>query len=399
MDAEVLSALIRVNVTGSAAVLLVLALRGVCRRTLGAGAAYALWLIPLAAMAASLLPGPTWEMTFPFPVPEGAPASDASPAPVSAPVPWVTIAWGAGILAAVALIAMRQRQFMMALGRPELDADGLPIMRARDGFAAGPAVIGTLAPRIVLPSDFETRYSAEERRVILAHERVHLFGHDAQANAVAAVLQCLNWFNPLAHVAAYFFRVDQELNADAQVVKQFPDHQRTYAEALLKTQIASRSLVLGCQWPAQGEHPLKQRIGLLSLQARLPRLGLAAIGGATLLVGLAAWAGTPRMAPAHPDSVTIWTVLKPERDQPRAPKRMIAAQGAWSDVTYDLPGGTRYRVSLNPRRIGGGVEVRVKVESRGVVTEPAALVLRSAEPGIVRLGREALLVTVGEKAG
>src|SRR6185503_202999 len=223
MDAEVLSALIRANIAGSVAVILVLTLRGASRRMLGAGATYALWLVPLVATAASLFPGPIWDIPFPIPAPEGAPGPDANPAPAAAPVPWITIAWGLGIIASVVVVAVRQRRFLMALGRPELDADGQPIMRARDGFAVGPAVIGTLAPRIVLPADFETRYSADERRVILAHERVHLFGHDAQANAVAALLQCLCWFNPLAHVAAYFFRIDQELNADAEVVKQFPD--------------------------------------------------------------------------------------------------------------------------------------------------------------------------------
>ena len=311
---------------------------------------------------------------------------------------WLLIVWGAGVIASVLVVVIRQRQFMIALGKPELDAEGLPIMRARDGFAVGPAVIGTLAPRIVLPADFETRYSAEERRVILAHERVHLFGHDAQANAVAAVLQCLCWFNPLAHVAAYFFRMDQELSADAEVVRQYPGQQRAYAEALLKTQIASRSLILGCQWPARSEHPLKQRISLLRLNAPLGRMGGVAVAAIALCAGLVAWASSPRGAFApETDSVAIWTVLKPERDQPRAPRRMVVAEGAWGDVIYNMPDGRSYRVSLNPRRGGDAVEVRVRVESGGAVTEPAALTLHSAEPGIVRLGREALLVTVGER--
>jgi hypothetical protein len=270
-------------------------------------------------------------------------------------------------------------------------------MRARDGFAVGPAVIGTLAPRIVLPADFETRYSAEERRVILAHERVHLFGHDAQANAVAALLQCLCWFNPLAHVAAYFFRIDQELNADAEVVKQFPGQQRAYAEALLKTQIASRSLILGCQWPAQSEHPLRQRIGLLSLRARLPRMGLAAIGVVAVLAGLVAWAGTPRVAPVHAGGVVIWTMLKMD-GEPQSARRMVATEGAWSDVTYQLSDGQSYRVNLNPVRLPDRVEVQVKVEHGGIVSDMPSLKLDSAEPGLVRLGRLVVLVTVGEKA-
>lgn len=403
MDAEVLSAVVRANIAGSLAVLLVLALRTPCRRMLGAGATYGLWLIPPLAMAASLLPGPIWDISFPIPVSAGSPGPGVISAPAATPVPWaggawIIGAWALGIVASVLLIVIRQRQFMAALGKPELDADGLPIMRARDGFAVGPAVIGTLAPRIVLPADFETRYSPEERRVILAHERVHLFGHDAQANAVAALLQCLCWFNPLAHVAAYFFRVDQELSADAEVVRQFPDHQRAYAEALLKTQIASRSLILGCQWPARSEHPLKQRIGFLSLRAQAPRLGGIVIAGIALFAGLVAWAGSPRATPApQGGSVVIWTMLKSERYQPEKARRMVAVQGSWSDVSYQLPDGKRYRVSLNPVRQPDWVEVRVRVEHDGAVTELAPLKLLSAEPGLVHLDRLTVLVTVGEK--
>ena len=134
----------------------------------------------------------------------------------------------------------------------------------------------------------------------------------------------------------YFFRMDQELSADAEVVRQYPGHQHAYAEALLKTQIASRSLILGCQWPARSEHPLKQRISLLRSNAPLGRMGGIAVATIALCAGLVAWASSPRGAFApETDSVAIWTVLKPERDQPRAPRRMLSrkARGATSYTT------------------------------------------------------------------
>ncbi|MGD3580303.1 M56 family metallopeptidase, partial [Xanthomonas citri pv. citri] len=37
-----------------------------------------------------------------------------------------------------------------------------------------PVSVGLWRPRIVLPMDFDTRYSAAERTLILAHERLHL---------------------------------------------------------------------------------------------------------------------------------------------------------------------------------------------------------------------------------
>jgi len=52
----ILSALIRVNLVASAAILLVLFLRPLVLRWLGAGIAYWLWLLVPVAAAASLLP-------------------------------------------------------------------------------------------------------------------------------------------------------------------------------------------------------------------------------------------------------------------------------------------------------------------------------------------------------
>ena len=38
----------------------------------------------------------------------------------------------------------------------------------------GPALVGVLRPRLVLPADFETRFDARERALILAHEEVYV---------------------------------------------------------------------------------------------------------------------------------------------------------------------------------------------------------------------------------
>ena len=59
-------------------------------------------------------------------------------------------------------------------------------------------------------------------------------------------------------------RLDQELACDAQVVAAHPAARRSYAEAMLKTQLAGRPLPLGCYWPAPAAHPLVERIACSS---------------------------------------------------------------------------------------------------------------------------------------
>ena len=84
------------------------------------------------------------------------------------------------------------------------------------------------------------------------------------ARAWAALAQCLNWFNPLFHVARAALRVDQELACDARVMTRHGSAKRTYAEAMLKTQLAAQAVPLGCQWPPIGAQPLKERITMLA---------------------------------------------------------------------------------------------------------------------------------------
>ncbi len=132
--------------------------------------------------------------------------------------PWISYA----LLIAIALMALHlirlQLRFHAAVRLGE----------------AGPAVLGFLRPRIVTPDGFQDHFTPQEQAAILAHERVHLARQDARINALAALLWCLCWFNPLIHLGARWLRIDQELACDASAVAGSISR-RDYAQALLKS--------------------------------------------------------------------------------------------------------------------------------------------------------------------
>ncbi len=285
MIADFMAALFRANLAGGAAVLLVLALRRPARRLFGARAAYRLWALAILASFAVLLPARTEHAPA---APQGTPILAAGPAfasPVAKPAdlaaqpslrasavamtPSPTApgaaaglfgVWLAGVAASVGLLAWRQWRFLKALGRLEVGDAGVAVAE-RSGV--GPAVVGVFAPRVIVPADFDLRFTPEEQTVVLAHERAHLARQDARANGLLVFAQCLCWFNPLAHLAARLVRLDQELACDALVVRRHPAARRCYAEALLKTQIVATPLPLGCYWPSRARHPLEERIAML----------------------------------------------------------------------------------------------------------------------------------------
>jgi TonB family protein len=297
MIADILSGLLRVNLASAVAILLVLLLRKPARGLFGARVAYALWItVPLVA-AASLLPQPA-TVTFLSPIVLTASAAVGRGAPTALggdyAAPLLAAVWLAGALITAILLVGRQGRFIASLGRLEPAIQGSGVLRAEHA-GVGPAVVGALRPRIVTPADFETRFEAEEREVILAHEKVHLATGDARINALVAAAQCLSWFNPLVHVGVRLLRVDQEVACDAGVLARFPNA-RLYAQVLLKTQLASQSPPLGCHWPAAAEHPLKERIVMLRSPLPTPSrkaAGLAVVAALSLGGACAAWAANP----------------------------------------------------------------------------------------------------------
>lgn len=280
--ADMILALLRANLAGGAAILLVMALRAPARRVFGAHLAYGLWLMVPAAAAGALAPA---MRSFGW-APAIAHAGDAGRAwlSVSAHAHGLAVLWLAGFAANAALALWRQSRFAAAV---------------RAG-RAGPAVVGVVRPRLVTPADFDQRFSEAERRLIRAHELAHIDRHDGRIAALGVAAVWLCWFNPLAHVALALLRADQELACDATVMQRMPKHQRAYAAAMLRAEPAASDLVFGCAWVVAA-HPLATR--LAALVRRAPDqmrhdLGVGAVAALALASFAAAWtAQPPRLIP------------------------------------------------------------------------------------------------------
>ncbi|GAM97623.1 regulatory sensor-transducer of BlaR1/MecR1 family [alpha proteobacterium U9-1i] len=292
MSVDLLALVMRATLALSAAIVLVLALRAPLRAAFGPQIAYAFWALAPVAVLASFLPA----RTIFRPIVSARDSGDTSVVGDSAPqavqmvtglqsadttaLDWPALAlalWLTGFVLALTLLAIRQLRFVA-------------------NSNSGPAVIGVLAPRIVVPVDFEQRFSPAERALVLEHERAHIRAGDVQVNALAALLQCFNWFNPLAHIARAALRVDQELACDARVIARHAGARRVYAEAMLKTQLAAQAVPLGCAWPPIGAGPLKQRIAMLGKPAPTSarhRLGALACAAAATSLSIAIWAAQP----------------------------------------------------------------------------------------------------------
>jgi bla regulator protein BlaR1 len=304
MGAEMFRVLADTTIATSVALALVGLLRKPMRLAVGAQAAYWLWLLVPAMVVAVLLPAPPVLLlarvnVLPVPVSTAFTAFTVTAGdPASGRALLITLAlaiWSIGAGAMFLAMFTRQRLFARTLGALTPNADG-----TYRGAVIAPMLVGAWHWQIVVPMDFEARYSAQERDLVLAHERAHAARHDVAVNAIASVVLCVFWFNPLLYRALVWLRTDQELACDALVLLQRGDVRRHYADALLKTQLATESawrLSVGCHW--HSIHPLKERVAMLKRPLPVRGARLAGLGFITALTGVATyatWAGQPASA-------------------------------------------------------------------------------------------------------
>lgn len=97
----------------------------------------------------------------------------------------------------------------------------------------GPAVVGLLEHRIVLPRWLTEEGEAVRLELVLQHEREHLAARDPTLLAGAFLVLALFPWNPALWWAVHRLREAVEMDCDARVLRRSPARLRAYAETLL----------------------------------------------------------------------------------------------------------------------------------------------------------------------
>ena len=109
------------------------------------------------------------------------------------------------------------------------EIDGVPVLRSRD---VGPAVIGVLRHRIVVPA-WTASLDEAQRSMLLRHEQEHVKAGDPTLLLLTASLVAALPWNPLLWVMAARVRLAVETDCDRRVLRGSERELRGYAELLL----------------------------------------------------------------------------------------------------------------------------------------------------------------------
>lgn len=199
--------------------------------------------------------------------------------------PALRTAWGtssAAVLLALGMmgvvLARRRRGWVPA------EVDGVPVLVSAD---VGPAVVGLLRSRIVLPA-WTLEAGEEARRLVLEHEREHVRAGDPRLLATALFLAVLTPWNPAAWWMLRRLRLAIEVDCDARVLRRRGDV-RAYGSTLLEIGRRAVRAPLPAAAFAEPVSSLERRIRIMTApRARRPLLRAAVCGAlAALLVGAA----------------------------------------------------------------------------------------------------------------
>lgn len=219
------------------------------------------------------------------------------------------LAWGGSSLAVVvalcamgAVLARRRRMWSAA------EVDGVPVLVSAD---TGPAVVGLVRSRIVLPA-WALRADVEARRLVLEHEQEHVRAGDPRLLAAALLAAALIPWNPAVWWQLRRLRLAVEVDCDARVLRRRGDV-HAYGSVLLEMgRRASHTRLAAVAAFAEPVSTLERRIRIMTAP-RVRRPLLRATGFAGIAAGLV-FAACEAPGPMQPS--------------PAGSRRIYAAEGA-----------------------------------------------------------------------
>ena len=249
-------------------------------------------------LAARLIPAPALDAAARLPWPGALPA-------VAAPFdaePWLLAAWGIASAAVAVWIAISHASLRRRRSDwVPRDVDGRAVWISAD---TGPAVVGVLRGRIVLP-EWVLEREAGERSLVLAHEEEHVRAHDPRLLFGALlVLAALPWNLPLWW---QWRRLRQavELDCDRRVLARGPDP-RAYGRLLVDVARFGTAHRLVVAAVSESPSFLERRLSLM-LSSR-PRRWRTRAAVSTLSASLLVAAACSMNRPAAPatERLTLW---------------------------------------------------------------------------------------------
>ena len=207
---------------------------------------------------------------------------------------WLLLGWSALSMLALATLAMGWMQLRRRLrSATDGEVDGVSVTVSHD---IGPAVVGIVRPRIVIPRWLLQQDTATQR-IVLAHEREHVRAQDIRVLGGALLVAVLVPWNLPIWWQLRRLRFAMEVDCDARVLRA-GQSRSTYSAVLLNVATHLVPLRAAAAGLAESASSLEKRIRIMHAPIRARWRVLATLLGTCTVALLAAAANVS--APAVP---------------------------------------------------------------------------------------------------
>jgi beta-lactamase regulating signal transducer with metallopeptidase domain len=249
-------------------------------------------------------------------------------------------AWAAMTLFAATWLAVSNARLHRALARCDrtrIDGDDVIV-----SAEFGPAVVGIVRPRIVLPA-WVLSAAESDRRIVLAHEREHLRARDTFWQLAGLALAVAMPWNAALWWQLKRLRLAIEMDCDSRVVGRHRLDPIRYGELLIRAHTSASSTMGSALALVQGRSSLGQRIDAL---VGLPRRSATRVAEAML--GSLAFAGAVAFVPAPAIRTASPVVLRTATARDTMARTPVGVA-----VAASVPSALRAGASANtrPRRV------------------------------------------------
>jgi beta-lactamase regulating signal transducer with metallopeptidase domain len=228
---------------------------------------------------------------------------------------WLLVGWSAMSALAFVTLTIGWMQLRRQLRSATDDhVDGANVTVSRD---VGPAVVGILRPRIVIPR-WLLQQDAETRRIVLTHEREHLRAQDIRVLGGALLVAMLIPWNLPVWWQLRRLRFAMEVDCDSRVLRG-GQSRSTYSAVLLSVATHLAPLRAAAAGLSESSSSLEKRIRIMHAPIRARWRVLAALLGtcSVALIAVAANVSAPPVPsstaarsedglPLLPTPVAVW---------------------------------------------------------------------------------------------
>lgn len=289
------------------------------------------------------------------------------------------VAGSAVVLILFAVICLRLRR-LRTTWEPR-DVCGEEVLRSE---RFGPAVVGLIRSRIVLPS-WAFGLGDKELEMVVLHEREHMRARDPALLAAGLLLAALSPWNPAVWWSLARLRLAVEGDCDRRVLARGTSA-RSYARLLVTVAAGCRRTPDPAPALIRGGHPvIERRLMMIRTATKKPRIRASILTAAAGLGLFALACDTPvPQSPAEPERASpSQAVAVPEtaaglkaRVDATAEVRYVNEDGASQVIGHVDEGGTFQGLELDPE---AEARIRRTLEEVATVREKLAGRLRSGE--------------------